>query len=170
MWLQPRPKMEETTRGLKDVFTNLSTVSNWSVFIKTPFPPPHPTISIQLTERDLGKTTASGLEIPICTPTIHAAAKSLQSCPTLRTIGHQALQSMGFSRQGHWSGLPCSTPGDLPDPGIEPAPLMSLALVGRFFITSATWEAHHCPWTYFITCHHPPQVCLSLQHHWGPKQ
>ena len=28
---------------------------------------------------------------------------------------------MGFSRQEYWSRLPCSTPGDLPDPGIEPA-------------------------------------------------
>ena len=43
---------------------------------------------------------------------------------------------MGFSRQKHWSGLP----GDLPYPGIEPASLSS-ALAGRFFTTSATWEA-----------------------------
>ena len=28
--------------------------------------------------------------------------------------------SMGFSRQEHWSGLPCPPPGDLPNPGIEP--------------------------------------------------
>jgi len=27
---------------------------------------------------------------------------------------------MGFSRQEYWSGLPCPSPGDLPDPGIEP--------------------------------------------------
>ena len=27
---------------------------------------------------------------------------------------------MGFSRQEYWSGLPCLSPGDLPDPGIEP--------------------------------------------------
>ena len=33
---------------------------------------------------------------------------------TLRTVDHQALQSMGFSRQEHWSGLPCSPPGDHP--------------------------------------------------------
>ena len=31
----------------------------------------------------------------------------------------QAPLSMGFSRQEHWSGLPCPPPGDLPDPGIE---------------------------------------------------
>ena len=45
---------------------------------------------------------------------------------------------MGFSRQEYWSGLLCLSPGDLPNPGIEPA---SLALAGRFFTTSATWEA-----------------------------
>ena len=33
---------------------------------------------------------------------------------------HQAPPSQGFSRQEHWSGLPCSPPGDLPNPGIEP--------------------------------------------------
>ena len=33
---------------------------------------------------------------------------------------HKAPQSMGFSRQESWSGLPFPSPGDLPDPGIEP--------------------------------------------------
>ena len=33
---------------------------------------------------------------------------------------NQAPLSMEFSRQEHWSGLPCPSPGDLPDPGIEP--------------------------------------------------
>ena len=36
------------------------------------------------------------------------------------TAAYQAPQSMGFSRQEHWSGLPFPSPGDLPDPGIEP--------------------------------------------------
>ena len=40
---------------------------------------------------------------------------------TLWTIAHQAALSMGFPRQEYWSGLPYSPPGDLPDPGIEPA-------------------------------------------------
>ena len=44
-------------------------------------------------------------------------------CPTLAipwTIAHQAPLSMGFSRQEYWSGLPFPSPGDLPNPGIEP--------------------------------------------------
>ena len=39
---------------------------------------------------------------------------------TLQTAARQAPQSMGFSREEYWSGLPCSPPGDLPNPRIEP--------------------------------------------------
>ena len=56
-------------------------------------------------------------------------------------VAHQTPLSMGFSRQEYWSGLPCPPPEDLPDLGIEPVSLMSLALAGRFFTTSTTWEA-----------------------------
>ena len=59
---------------------------------------------------------------------------------TLWTVARQAPLSMGFSRQEYWSGLPFSSPGDLPNPGIKPSSLMSLALKGRFFTTSAIWE------------------------------
>ena len=59
------------------------------------------------------------------------------------TVAHQAALSMGFSilqvRILEWVACPPS--GDLPDPGIEPVSLMSLALAGGFFTTSATWEA-----------------------------
>ncbi|ELR53454.1 hypothetical protein M91_07156, partial [Bos mutus] len=51
---------------------------------------------------------------------------------------HQAPLSMGFSRQEYWSGLPFPSPGDLPDPGIEPGSLTFPALAGKFFTTSAT--------------------------------
>ena len=59
---------------------------------------------------------------------------------TLGTVARQAPLSMEFSRQEHWSGLPFPSPGDLPDPGIKPASLMSPALAGGFFTTSATGE------------------------------
>ena len=36
------------------------------------------------------------------------------------TVAHQAPPSMEFLRQEYWSGLPFPSPGDLPDPGIEP--------------------------------------------------
>ena len=36
------------------------------------------------------------------------------------TVAYQAPLSIGFSRQEYWSGLPFPSPGDLPNPGIEP--------------------------------------------------
>ena len=48
----------------------------------------------------------------------------------------QASPSMGFSRLEYWSGLPFPSPGDLPDPGIEPESLASPALAGGFFTTA----------------------------------
>ena len=63
-------------------------------------------------------------------------------CATIWTAAHQAPLSMGFSRQEYWSGLSCPSPRDLADPGIKPVSLTSPALAGRFFTTSATWEAH----------------------------
>ena len=64
---------------------------------------------------------------------------------TLRTVACQAPLSMGFSKQEYWSGLSFPAPGDLPNPGIEPASLMASALAGEFFSTSTTWEAPKLP-------------------------
>ena len=61
-----------------------------------------------------------------------AAAASLsrvQFFSTPWTTAHQAPLSMGFPRQGYWSGLPFPSPGDLPDPRIKTG---SLALAGFF--------------------------------------
>ena len=51
---------------------------------------------------------------------------------TSGTIARQAPLSMEFSRQEYWSGLPFPSPGDLPNPGIQPA---SPVLAGGFFTT-----------------------------------
>ena len=55
-----------------------------------------------------------------------------ETCPTLQP---QALLSMGFPRKEYWNGLPFPTPGDPPNPGIEPASPVSPALAGGFFTT-----------------------------------
>ena len=47
-------------------------------------------------------------------------AKSSPTLVTPWTVACQAPLSMGFSRQEYWSGLPFPSPGDLPNPGIEP--------------------------------------------------
>ena len=54
---------------------------------------------------------------------------------TLWTVACQAPLYLGFSKQEYWSGLPCSLPGDIPNPGIEPA---SPALAGGFFTTETS--------------------------------
>ena len=52
-----------------------------------------------------------------------SSSLAAKSCPTLVTpwtVTFQVPLPMGFSRQEYWSGLPFPSPGDLPDPGIEP--------------------------------------------------
>ena len=56
----------------------------------------------------------------------------------LWTVAYQTSLSVGFSKQEHWSGLPCPSPGHLPHPGIEPMSLTSPILAGRFFTAVAT--------------------------------
>ena len=77
-------------------------------------------------------------------PYVHACVPSNFSCvqhsATLWTVACQAPLSLGFSMQEYQSGLPCSPPGDLPYPGIEPTSLMSPALASRFFTSSPMGE------------------------------
>ena len=47
------------------------------------------------------------------------ASSCVQLFATLWTAACQTPLSMGFSRQEYWSGLPCSPPGNLPDPGMK---------------------------------------------------
>ena len=57
------------------------------------------------------------------TPRVSDSVLVAQSCPSLQppwTVPHQASLSMGFSRQESWNGLPFPSPGDLPNPGLEP--------------------------------------------------
>ena len=72
--------------------------------------------------------------------TYEVRPKSLQSCPTLcdaMDCSPPGSSVMGFSRQEYWSGLPCLSPGDLPNPEIETVSLPSPALAGGLFTTSA---------------------------------
>ena len=66
---------------------------------------------------------------------------SVQLFATPWTVARQVPLSMGFPRQEYWSGLPFPSPGNLPDPGIEPSSFMSPTLAGGFFTSNATWEA-----------------------------
>ena len=57
----------------------------------------------------------SELKVWVC-----ASHSVVSNSVTPWTVDHQALLSMGFSRQEYWSGLPCPSLGDLPDRGIKP--------------------------------------------------
>ena len=117
------------------------------------------------------ETGTAALENSVC-----VCGTSLQPCltrGTLWTVARQAPLSMGFSRQAYWGGLPHPPPGDLPNPGIESASLMSPALAGGLFTTSATKETHHLSLDYCKRktklLHHPNcvpkhsvDVCLVL--------
>ena len=74
---------------------------------------------------------------------IHVHTKSLQLCPALCdpvdwSLPGSPVHAILQARILEW--LPCPPPGGLPDPRIKSVSLMSLALAGRFFITSTPWE------------------------------
>ena len=82
----------------------------------------------------------------------HACMLSRFSCvwlfAILWTLSARLLCPGGFSREKYWSWLPCPPPGNLPNPGVEPASLKSAALAGGFFTTSTPWAAqarHRAP-------------------------
>ena len=62
----------------------------------------------------------------------------VQLFPTPWTIARQDPQSVGFSRQEHWSGLPFPSPGDLPNPEIEPGS----HIAGQFFTVWVTGKPY----------------------------
>ena len=66
------------------------------------------------------------LYMSIIYPLVIVIVKSLSRVrlfTTPWTVANRASPSMGFSRQEYWSGLPFPSPGDLPDPRIEPRSL-----------------------------------------------
>ena len=67
----------------------------------------------------------------------------VQLIATPWTSACQAPLPMGFSRQEYWSGLPFSSPGDLPDPGVEPKSLASPVLEGGFFTIAPPGKPKH---------------------------
>ncbi|CAI9176201.1 unnamed protein product [Rangifer tarandus platyrhynchus] len=93
-----------------------------------------------------------------------------QSCLTLFLASwaatHQVPLSMEFSRQEYWSGLPLPSPGDLPDPGMEPTTPVSHSLAGEFFTTASPGKPlMHTPNNLQITENVLLLTSVSLSHH-----
>ena len=103
---------------------------------------------------------------------------------TPRTVAYQASLSMGFSRQKYWSGLLFPSPGDLPDPGIEPrSPVnwpttwfsLSLVSISRLLWHLYSSEYWHLPFTKFFdhifvsvkkSYMHIKYICLLYNYKW----
>ena len=90
------------------------------------------------------------------TPNINILSEVAQSCPTLCDPTDYNLPGSslhGISRQEYWSGLPFPSPGDLPDPGIEPRS-------PAFQADALTFEP---PLRCLILSHKSPRLCLIFQ-------
>ena len=77
------------------------------------------------------------------------------------TVAHQAPPFVGFSRQEYWSGLPFSSPGDLPEPGIKPrspalqADALTSEPPGKPPISATRYPLIMLPLSSFVWHHHP---------------
>ena len=97
----------------------------------------------------------------VCVCVCVCSAKPIQLCPALCDpyslyCGRLLCPRDSQARMLEWAAMPPDThpPGDLPDPGMEPASLRPPALAGGFFTTSATWEACYGEYL-FIVCKVP---------------
>ena len=91
----------------------------------------------------LGLGLPGDLEVCVCVCVCVCMQAHELSCvhlfATAWTVALQAPLTMDFSRLECWSGLPFPSPGDLPDPGIEPPSPVPPALAGRLFTTATPW-------------------------------
>ena len=81
---------------------------------------------------------------------------------TPQTVAQQAPLCMGFSRQEYWNGLPFPSPGDIPDPGIEPgSPALRVESLPSVVQSLSCAQLFATPWT--AAC----QACPSLTNSWS---
>ena len=85
----------------------------------------------------VGRTTMRQDDIVLCCVQSLSRVRLLA---TPWTVAHQVPWSLRFPRQEYWSGLPLPSPGDLPNPGIQPGSLVSPVSAAGFFTTVCTWE------------------------------
>ena len=100
---------------------------------------------------------------PLCVHCVLSRFIHVRVFATLWTVARQAPLPMGLSRWKYCRGLPCPSPGDLPDPGIKRTSPSSPALAGRFSTNSATWEVQL---PLYFTIIHFILVSLSLLLRW----
>ena len=84
----------------------------------------------------------------------------VQLFATQWSVALQAPPSMGFSRQEYWSGLPFPSPGDLPNPGIEPR---SPALQADALTSEPPGKPPLSPYMFQIVFQNPCIIMLSCR-------
>ena len=80
----------------------------------------HPGHSLTSSERSLERPERLSPSLKFSVVVAVQSLSHVRLFSTEWTVAHQATLSMGFFREEYWSGLPFPSPGDLPDPGIEP--------------------------------------------------
>ena len=68
----------------------------------------------------MGKTSRKGMASKLTLESESETESEVRLFVTPWTVAYQAPLSVGFSRQEYWTGLPFPSPGELPNPGIEP--------------------------------------------------
>ena len=94
-----------------------------------------------------------------------------QSCPTLcdpNNCSHKIPLSMGFSRQEYGSGLPFPSPGDLPDPGIEPgSPALQAYVLPSELLGKPNLLLDHFQFTLILGPNIPGSYAILFLQHWA---
>ena len=106
----------------------------------------------------------AGIEPRPCAALPCLVASVVSDSVTPWTVTHQAPLSMGFSRQECWSGLPCPPPGDLPNPGIEPASL-NVSCTGSLVLYHWRWRRKQTELDSILG-----QAVNIRLHAWSPSQ
>ena len=113
---------------------------------------------------------ALGLVCPLFSSSLRCACVRAQSLSSVRlfvtpwTVAHQAPPSMEFSRKEYWSGLPFPSPGDVPNPGIEPR---SPTLQADSVPPEPLEKVHFTDTPILNLCHptHDNHLRISCRHH-----
>ena len=135
-WLRDQMKKKKRSAGLIGLHQRTDTACRLQIICKLAIPTPSE--SRMLTPCPPRHSPENPLVSP---PLLHPWANPMPMAIVLSrvrlsatpsTVPHLAPLSMEFSRQEYWSGLPFPTPGDLLNPGLEPASSAFSSLVGGF--------------------------------------
>ena len=101
---------------------------------------PHLSLCVKMVHKPPGVRASLELWLRFCEKWKCWSLSHVRLFATPRNIAHQAPLCMEFSRQEFWSGLPFPSPGDLPNPRIEPRSLHSRQIL--YYLSCETSPTH----------------------------